>query len=548
MPDDPACPAPRRLDAIYEGLALSVATAPLSFPKKRGRVPAGCEATAKRAARIVDEAILRVLIPEALRRDTETAAAAIEDARKSCGDLQGASAETLDRVKHAKDALAATHVEDITRALRAFAATPFEAAGAPPQPTPSAAEQACLKALGAVRSIAPDRLDALANQGLAQASLDALVASLRASTAETMTLVVRFGSGAATGGDLGALIGELVQGAGMPADAPLLKDAIGALSRAIAEAGGGPTIDPNALLSFLTKRYDVGDDGKPSLRSLLGLGPTPWVFELNGGLPNVDPSQAKVVADITFGYATKSFGVVGRGWLDTYTIDDTQTHNDYTHTGGSLEGWWLTGAATNKLRLELRLTGAFDYFDTTTYPFVDALKNFYDYDSRMGRGTAFVGVRYGAPLDQVSLQLLAGGGFQYEDPDTTALQGNGKSLSLKSDRNTTAQASARLLLRVHLVPQIVGVRLPRGFDLFQHHARRALGLERRRRAHDDLGLPAAAATRGAHPRVLDADVASFAGFVPAVFGGFDYIGITGDTTKTSAAIPLLGVGFVRTTW
>jgi hypothetical protein len=71
----------------------------------------------------------------------------------------------------------------------------------------------------------------------------------------------------------------------------------------------------------------------------------------------------------------------------------------------------------------------------------------------MGRGTAFAGLRYGAVSDRLNLMLLLGGGFQYEDPDTTTFTG-GQNLRLTSEQNVTAQASGRLLVRASAVPQI----------------------------------------------------------------------------------------------
>jgi hypothetical protein len=271
------------------------------------------------------------------------------------------------------------------------------------------------------------------------------------------------------------------------------------------------------------------------------------VFELNGGLPNVDFTQDKVVADVSVGYASATLGLVGRGWIDTYDLNTSQTHSDYTHTGGSLEGWWLSGNAQSPLRLELRFSGEFDYYDTTTYPLQDSLSQFYDFDSRMGRGTLFVGLRYGSPVDRISAQLLLGGGGQYEDPDTTRFT-SGNTFSLNSDDNFSAQASGRLLVRAHIVPQLLGARLKLESTYF-NITREELS------AVSTMGQLSTTSTVNQdqqlefHGRLfLDADVASFAGFVPAVFAGLDYLGIQGNTTTISQAIPLVGIGFVRQSW
>jgi len=49
-----------------------------------------------------------------------------------------------------------------------------------------------------------------------------------------------------------------------------------------------------------------------------------------------------------------------------------------------------------------------------------------------------------------------------------------------------------------------------------------------------------------HGRVfVDADVASYFGFVPAIFLGLDYLGIQGSATSSSTVVPSVGIGIVR---
>ncbi len=557
VPQDPACGGGERLGAIYEGLALTPVFAPLGFPARRGRVRAACAPTARTTARTVDAAILRALVPDAARADATAVVGAVADVRARCAGATSPRAAAARRVAEAST------VREVADALRALRATPAPAppAPAPPAPAPPAdddggvappppeppappspAEQACAMAADALAAIAPERLDPLAKQGLAAAPLAGLAEALQAPPPPSMALVTRLGTGTTSAADLRTLASAIVA----PHSTPLVADALAALLDAIASVDGSAAVDPDAIRAYLGRRYNVDDTGKPALRSLLGLAPTPWVFELNGGIPSADTSQQKVVGDVSVGYATKSIGVIGRGWLDTYNIDDSATHNDYTHAGGALEGWWLSGA-TAKLRFELRLSGAFDYYDTTTYPRQDTLANFFDYDSRMGRGTAFVGLRYATPTDRVSAALLAGGGMQYEDPDTTRTTG-GLTLGLSSQQNLSAQASARLLVRWHIVPKIVGMRL-RGDSTYFRITREELT------ASIGAGSVTTSSTVDQQQQIevhgrlfLDADVISFGGFIPALFGGVDYIGIQGTSTTTSATVPLVGAGIARESW
>ncbi len=126
-------------------------------------------------------------------------------------------------------------------------------------------------------------------------------------------LLARMASGSESADDMRALVDSLLGSLGLPMSTPVLKDAVGALRQSIVVQDGAATVDPNVIIAFLMNRYDVDDDGRPGLRSFLGLQPTPWVFELNGGVPDVDISQQKIVADASVGCATRALGIVGRG-------------------------------------------------------------------------------------------------------------------------------------------------------------------------------------------------------------------------------------------
>lgn len=536
VPSDAACAGPRRVDAIYEGLATSVALAPLEFARSKRRTTAPCAETAKQTARAIDGAVLRTILGEQAKRDAEAAAKALADVKKSC-----------DGVKTASVVMRASTVSETAGAMRAVKGAPAPA-GEPDAP-PSPNEQACAQAMTALGAIDPASLDALVKEGLSDAPLEAVVAPLRGSTDGGLALVVRVATGGIGGDDMRALVGTLVRAlarsAGSPVDAPVLKDAIAALPQAVVVHDGAATVDPNAILAFLASQYDVGEDGKPSLRSLVGLGPTPWVFELNGGLPQIDFSKMLYVGDATVGYATEKLGVVGRGWVDNFAFNDPQTHSDYLHAGGALEAHWLSGEGTSRVRFETRLAGIFDYYDTTTYPLHDALNNFYDFDSYIARGTLFAGIRYGRPTDRVSLQVLVGGGVNYEAPDTFRWTGS-KQLTLTSESSLTGQGSARVRLQVRIVPRILGARV-RAESVYFNLTREQLIA-----SQTGVGPVTTSSTverqqqLEVHARAfLDADVAEIAGFVPAVWGGLDYIGAQGSATTLSEVFPLVGVGIVR---
>ncbi len=555
VPGDPACAGARRYDALYEGLALSVALFPLEFPQKKGHVSAACVDTAKRAERAVDEAVISTLFTDDLRRDVATLLREIQDARRTCASVQTqAQKDLLDgraTIAQAQAALRALRAETVPAPMPTPAPPvppgPTADAGdpatvpppSPPSTPPSPIADACTQALAVLRDVDPARLDALAQELAADATLADVALVLTAPPPDpTMALIVRLAAGGFAEADMRAratsLATSLVQSAGIDTGAPVFRDAMDALGQAVVVREGMPTLDPGPIAEAVASHFGEG----------------PFLFEMNGGVPSVDFSQGKLIADLTLGYRTKTIGFAARGWVDTYDIDTATLHNDYTHAGGSLEAWWLSGDRLDKLRYEVRFAGAVDYYDTTTYPFVNPLNGFYDFDSRFGRGSLLVGLRYGTSVDRVSAQILVGGGAQYEDPDTTQFTGS-KTLSFDSQGNLSVQGSARVLAHFRVVPAFFGVRASLTSTYFSI-------------TREDLtvdvtsGRISSAVTVNqdrqieVHGRLfLDADVASVNGFVPALWGGVDYLSIQGNSaslTDVSSAIPVLGVGIVRQAW
>jgi hypothetical protein len=301
------------------------------------------------------------------------------------------------------------------------------------------------------------------------------------------------------------------------------------------------------VIAFLSERYDVGEGGAAVLKSFLL--PSPWIVELNGGLPTVSfqSLSTTIVADGTVGYASKSLGVVGSGGINYSDITTSAGENEGDHPYGSVEAWWISGDPSTRVRFEARLTGGIDYYDTTLIP-----KNappgaayWIDYDSLMIRATAFAGLRW-KPDPRVSLHVLAGGGGQYETQDSSSAGGK-TTYSLSSQENVSAQGSARVLLRWRIVPGWIGMRV-RGDGSYFTITRDTSGatittkgsitVSQQDTEHDEqLEL---------HGRVfVDADALSFAQFVPAIWGGFDFVSVSGPANNSSSTLPVFGIGIVR---
>ncbi len=86
-PERAGCAGSERLNAVYEGLAISVALAPLKFPQAAGSVPASCVETAYDAQRLVDQTALRALVAPEVVQAVKQAVAKVRAAEKACRPL-----------------------------------------------------------------------------------------------------------------------------------------------------------------------------------------------------------------------------------------------------------------------------------------------------------------------------------------------------------------------------------------------------------------------------------------------------------------------------
>jgi hypothetical protein len=253
------------------------------------------------------------------------------------------------------------------------------------------------------------------------------------------------------------------------------------------------------------------------------------------------------VADGTVGYSTKSLGAVASGGINYSDITTSAGENEGDHPYGTLEAWWVSGSPSTPVRFEGRLTGGIDYYDTTLIPKNAPAGSAYwiDYDSLLIRGTAYVGLRWKA-TPRMSLQVLAGGGGQYETQDSSSAGGQ-TTFTLNSQTNVSAQGSARLPFRWRIVPGWIGVRLRGDGNLFTI-TRDTSGVAISGNGSTSLSqLPTEHDQQvELHGRVfLDADVLSFAQFVPALWAGVDYTSVSGTVDSSTSIVPVFGIGVIR---
>lgn len=549
---DPDCADTVRLDAIYEGLALSPLGA-LGFTEATQHVAQRCVDTAKHAEHMADRALLAALAP-AVRPLLAEADQRLREVRAKCDpklpDLDGASTVALTVVRETKDP---TTLAGLARAMDRLRFSKDALAN-----DSARLADSCSREIATLAAMDTKPLDRLVAAGLAEAPARALVDELAAEIAPcsrpascqardaVVGAIAAFAQGRGLSRD--QLVGMLrpMVASVVPAgeDPGIALAAMQALEIGIVDFGGAATIDPDTVVRELEKRYELRD-GVPTPRTLLGLGPSPWIVELNGGVPKLATNDVRFIGDTTLGYESKSLGVVVRGALRYYDFSSRVLATDNLDVLGSLESWLVTGDNRSPFRLEGRLAGGTEYIDTTTLTRPAGLRrtNFGDYDSLLIRGSLLLG--FGLRLgERFSGHMLVGGGGQYETHDSTSVDQTG--IKFNSPDTWDAQGSARLDVRYRIVPSIVGARV-HGDGVYFSITREELAFNA-----NTVGATQATVTSSLEKQLslsgrlfVDADLASFAGFVPAVFGGLDYVLLTSAIGERGTSIPVVGIGIVR---
>lgn len=526
IPVQPSCTGSVRLGAIYEGLALSIALMPLRFPTATRSVSSSCVDTAQAAEKLVDEQALAALIPETVRQGVQRAVARVKAAATACAPL-------LQSPTLASFADYQSHWAKLQQ-LR----TPEL-----PQNAPE-----CSAALGGPDSIALPELDELRKLGLETASAElvdeALSAAAQAAAVQAQLraqLDELLRAGALGRQSLQAML-ERVAAEWKPAalSNELWGHLIDALRQAIKVDAERVSIDPLAVIQSLKDAYGLDENGVPTLRTLLGFKPTPWIAEANAGVPRAKSDDLHLIADARLGYQGKHWGVIAHGGIKEFDLEQEGVATQDDHYFGGVDGTFLFGDVHDKVRVELRLNLLVDYVNTTIAAQPTSLggANFQDYDSTLVRGGGQLGLRV-APTEQLLFRLAAFGGYQYETHDTTNVF---KSYNFESVDTNSARFGGGLLFVYRIVPGVLGARVRGGLDYYK--------LTIDRLVFDFMGQPVieqpqATQLEASARLFVDVDAASFGGFVPAAFAGIDYLARSGAGPDVVSSTPSFGLGLMR---
>ncbi len=240
---------------------------------------------------------------------------------------------------------------------------------------------------------------------------------------------------------------------------------VDALAAAVVlDATGRAALDPTLVVQALKDAYGLDEHGMPTLRSLLGFKPTPWIGDANVGVPNLASNDFRVVGDARLGYQGKLFGVVAHGGIKEFDLDQGGVVTQDSHYFGGADASFLFGGERDKLRVEARLTTLVDYVDTTVLSnsVTTGGANFQDYDSTLLRGGAALGLRI-APAERFVARVSAGAGVQFETHDTTSYFQNN---SFESVATVSGRYTGGLLAAYRFWPGVLGVRARGSLDYY----------------------------------------------------------------------------------
>lgn len=518
---------------------------------------AACAPVAEQAQRLASGAALAELVGP-VARDLARVAQSVGEAKARCpAAAPGLSASLASLLDELDRALARPSLALSLRLLQqmgleqASLSASAEALGAP-----------CAAALKVAGGVARPGTQKLSAAGLDAVPLGALL--------EAQELATRAGEATAAVREAQALIGALTRGAlsredlirlarqlapegvsavegeaaAVQAEASAIGDsALRALASAVVDGEGGAAIDPALIVAALDRRFEL-KGGKLSPRALLGLGDSPWVVELNGGLPRLDSGQRHVAGDGRLGYEGASFGAVVQGGVRYFDLAADGVATDNLDAHGSIDAWWRPGDRRDKARLELRLTGGVQYLDTTTTATATKTRSFSfgDFDSLLIQGGLQGGLQL-RPGERFALALRAGAGFQYETHDTTSVDARG--VSLESPDTSSVQASGQLRLRWRVVPAALSLRLE-GDGAYFRVSRDDFSFSSASGAQQEVTLTEQLFLRGR--LFVDLDLLSLGGFLPAAFVAIERTSVSGPRGTESSAVPVLGLGIVHPTF
>ena len=549
LPATQGCTREQRLNAVYEGFAMSAAFASFPFPERTGSAPSSCAALARTTQRLVDAAVIRQSLPTDARDGLGRVSDALDASWRACAGhtvpeglsddakkaLQATvepnraqTAEALVAARpHVKRALEEIHDGGLRFSAACSTALSAEALGMDPlaKLTDLGLGSVDTKALStALRDdvLACGSPAACANRDLVVETIQHLRAGIRK---DDLVRAVRF-----VAGHVGIT----------PKKGSFENDLFGALEASVVADGDRVTLDQAEAVKYLSARYGIDDKGPPRVSTLIGL-PTSVVLDVNAGIPAFSDT-VRIVGDATVGYRSTHFGIVSTMGVNYFDLQSTNLVTDNLHAWGGIDSFYLTGKPDSKIRIQSHLSAALDYYDTTTIEAATtrgATFRFGDYDSLLLRALLEVGVVWRA-TEHVRLDARVGGGGQHETYDTTSLDATGVKFS--SPETLSGRGTTSLTATWRFWPRHLAARVRASGSLFKL-TRETVSFSASSTGRTQEGLTSSSETemdlqgRG----YVDLEYLKLFGIVPAAWFGSDYV----STPAAATIVPVAGIAFFR---
>jgi hypothetical protein len=259
----------------------------------------------------------------------------------------------------------------------------------------------------------------------------------------------------------------------------------------------------------------------------------PWtgdvLFDLNGVLLLLEGGDAALGGDLTLGLSQRTWGVALSGGLGEYAFaGDTLSRTRVR--GGGVELWGVLGPDA-AVKVEARVGAEASQYASELEATEPAALALSDEDSLMARGALLLGLRIQAGR-RFAAGLWAGGGAQYE-----IYEGRNLVAGTKTDEKSLGPLlRARLRLQHHVAPRWLTLRVR--VDADRHGITRDAGPTARTIASQQLEIAARL--------FVDAEAASFGGFVPGLGLGAESFSLAPDGAPgSSTLVPSLGLALRR---
>ncbi len=281
-----------------------------------------------------------------------------------------------------------------------------------------------------------------------------------------------------------------------------------------------------------------------------------WIADADGGLPVLDSGSFKFVASGTLGYRWKKLEVIASGGINQYASASDNVFNNTTRAGGQLHGAYVTGKPGDRLRYlivqdfeqSMYLTRYLQLSNPSSGGLLDFNLNIKNEDSHMLRGTTLVGALVDTPRTQAHATL--GMGLQgelyvmtfFEHDDT------GTEAGFQIDLQLSARQQVEVIARHEIVPRKLAVRVyseSSTFKLSRSSAAVKIDFSRVSEAEASASLFTYRQIESTNRLALDVPRFTFHGLMPSVFGGVDISLLRGDIGRSTAIVPVFGIGLTN---